>query len=81
MGYCITKGYNVAGVQQGTCYCDSALAKTAKKEDVATCNSPCVGNSREFCGASDKWSVYGLDMNSVDSEGVPKGMNQPNEAS
>lgn len=80
VGYCITKGYKVAGVQDGkTCYCDSKLATTAKKESLASCNVLCAGNRREFCGAYGKNLVYQYDMSSV-TNGVPKAMNQPNEA-
>ena len=80
VGYCITKGYSIAGVQSGTCYCDSALAKTAKNEAPNACNVPCGGNTREFCGASDKWNVYKYDLTSVDSQGVPNAMNLANPA-
>ena len=80
VGYCITKGYKVAGVQDGkTCYCDSKLATTAKKESLASCNVLCAGNRREFCGAYGKNLVYQYDSSSV-TNGVPKAMNQPNEA-
>ena len=80
VGYCITKGFKVAGVQDGkTCYCDSKLATTAKKESLASCNVLCAGNRREFCGAYGKNLVYQYDMSSM-TDGVPKAMNQPNEA-
>jgi len=80
VGYCITQGYGVAGVQAGTCACDSALGGTAKMEAAGACNVPCVGNSREFCGASGKWNVYLKNATSVDGNGVPVSMNQPNQA-
>ena len=80
VGYCITKGFIVAGLQRGTCYCDSALGETSKKEAVDACNVPCVGNRREFCGASGKWNVYKQDLASVDSNGVPAAMNLANPA-
>ena len=80
VGYCITKGYKVAGVQDGkTCYCDSKLATTAKKESLSSCNVLCAGNRREFCGAYRKYLVYEYDTSSV-TNGVPKAINQPNEA-
>ena len=80
VGYCITKGYKVAGVQDGkTCYCDATLATTAKNETLASCNVLCAGNNREFCGAFAKNLVYQYDMSSV-TNGVPKAMNQPNQA-
>ena len=74
------KGYSIAGVQSRTCNCDSALAKTAKNEAANACDVPCAGNTREFCGASDKWNVYQYDLASVDSQGVPKAMNLANPA-
>ena len=80
VGYCITKGFAVAGVQGKTCYCDSALAKTAQKEATAACNAPCPGNMREFCGAAGKWNVYEKDLASVNAEGVPTSMNVANVA-
>ena len=80
VGYCITKGYKVAGVQDGkTCYCDSQLATTAQQESLSSCNVLCAGNKREFCGASNMSLVYQYDMSSV-TNGVPKAMNQPNKA-
>ena len=80
VGYCITKGYKIAGVQDGkTCYCDSKLATTSKKVSLTSCNVLCAGNRREFCGAYGKNLVYQYDMSSV-ANGVPKAMNQPNEA-
>jgi hypothetical protein len=40
----------------------------------------CTGNQREFCGAYQKLLVYKKDLTSVDANGVPKAMNQPNPA-
>ena len=80
VGYCITKGYTVAGVQDGkTCLCDSKLAATKKKEELSSCNRLCAGNKREFCGAYDKLLVYSYDAGSV-TNGVPKSMNTGNKA-
>ena len=81
VGYCITTGYQVAGVQDGkTCSCDKTLATTAKKEtSLASCNVLCAGNKREFCGAYGKSLVYQYDQSSV-TNGVPNAINQPNKA-
>lgn len=70
----------MAGVQGGTCACDTVLAASAKMETLSACNVPYVGNSREFCGASGRWNVYVKNATSVDGNGMPVSMNQPNQA-
>lgn len=80
--YCITKDYPLAGLSYGkTCYCGQSLNATAQVLPLAQCNMLCTGNRREFCGAYQKLLVYKKDLASVDSNGVPKAMNQPNVAS
>lgn len=79
VGYCITKNYNYAGLGNGkSCYCDSAIASTAKVLDLSQCNTPCTGNKREFCGSYQKLLVYKKDPNSVDDSGNPSSINSDN---
>ena len=80
--YCITKDYALAGLSYGkTCYCGSSLNVTAQVLPLAQCNMLCTGNRREFCGSYQTLLVYKKDSSSVDSNGVPKAINQPNVAS
>ncbi|KAL8708971.1 MAG: hypothetical protein Q9220_006179 [cf. Caloplaca sp. 1 TL-2023] len=82
VGYCSTKGYAVAGLENGnTCYCDSALGKSASVLDLSKCNVACPSNGREFCGADKKTLVYVMDTQSVDQNGAPKSLGQQNDAS
>lgn len=82
VNFCITKNYPLAGLSYGkTCFCGQSLATTAKVIPLAQCNMLCTGNRREFCGAYQKLLVYKEDLTSVDANGVPKAMGQPNLAS
>ncbi|KAL8936038.1 MAG: hypothetical protein Q9216_005133 [Gyalolechia sp. 2 TL-2023] len=81
VGYCATKGYSVAGAEDGNkCSCGPSLPTTAEELELAECNVVCSGNKREFCGAEGKVLVYVMDTSSVDSDGVPKSIGQKNEA-
>lgn len=81
IAFCITKNFALAGLSYGkTCSCGPSLAATAKVLPLAQCNMLCTGNRREFCGAYQNLLVYKKDLTSVDANGVPKAMNQPNLA-
>ncbi|MCJ1427050.1 hypothetical protein MMC29_004953 [Sticta canariensis] len=81
VGYCITKNYDVAGLENGqSCYCSSTLPPSVASVDVAQCNMLCTGNQREFCGSYDKLLVYKKDPSSVNTNGVPAVVNQDNSA-
>ncbi|KAL8933990.1 MAG: hypothetical protein Q9211_005469, partial [Gyalolechia sp. 1 TL-2023] len=81
VGYCATKGYSVAGAENGNqCSCGRSLPTTAEELELGACNVVCSGNGREFCGAEGKTLVYVLDTSSVDSTGTPKSIGQKNEA-
>ncbi len=81
VGYCNTKGYAVAGMENGSkCSCAASLSTSAKLLQLSECNVRCSGNSREFCGAEGKALVYVVDTASVDSEGRPKSLGLGNEA-
>ncbi|KAI4181434.1 MAG: hypothetical protein L6R41_006629 [Letrouitia leprolyta] len=81
VGYCATKGYSVAGAENGDkCLCGPSLSKDAEELELSACNVRCVGNKREFCGAEDKVLVWVMDVDSVDSNGAPKSIGQKNEA-
>ncbi|KAL8727802.1 MAG: hypothetical protein Q9166_005794 [cf. Caloplaca sp. 2 TL-2023] len=80
-GYCATRGYAVAGMEDGkTCSCDSKLETSAEELELSMCNVVCAGNKREFCGAEKKVLVYVLNSSSVDGEGRPKSFGQENKA-
>ncbi|KAM0722233.1 hypothetical protein Q7P37_001674 [Cladosporium fusiforme] len=57
-GACKARGYRYAGLEYADqCYCDNTIREPAT---VATsgCNMPCSGNSSEFCGGSNRLTVY-----------------------
>ncbi|KAL8920259.1 MAG: hypothetical protein Q9172_004572 [Xanthocarpia lactea] len=81
VGYCSTRGFAVAGMQDGkTCSCDEKLSTSAEELALSECNVVCPGNKREFCGAEKKILVYVMDLTSVDEQGRPKSLGQLNEA-
>ena len=80
INYCSDADFPVAGVSDGyTCTCASSLPTTVKSLDAKECNLPCVGNSREFCGAYQKVNVYKKDEKSVKEDGKAKNLNEGNE--
>ena len=80
INYCSDANFPVAGVSEGyTCTCASSLPSTVKSLDAKECNLPCVGNSREFCGAYQKVNVYKMDENSVNKKGEAKSLDEGNE--
>lgn len=42
----------------GECYCDDFLARSARNVTDKECNTPCNGNSSEFCGAGNRMNLY-----------------------
>ncbi|KAL8832686.1 MAG: hypothetical protein Q9170_004784 [Blastenia crenularia] len=81
VGFCSTKGYSVAGFENGSkCSCGASLSSSAEVVELKGCNVVCAGNRREFCGAEGKVLVYVLDTASVDGNGVPRSMGEMNEA-
>ncbi|KAL8652676.1 MAG: hypothetical protein Q9226_004173 [Calogaya cf. arnoldii] len=81
VGFCSTRGYSVAGMENGkNCACEDKLSTAAEEVALAECNVPCAGNKREFCGAYGKTLVYVKDEASVDQDGKPKSFGQSNEA-
>ncbi|KAI4121620.1 MAG: hypothetical protein LQ338_006265 [Usnochroma carphineum] len=81
VGYCSTRGYSVAGMENGNgCKCGASLPTTAAQLDLSQCNVVCSGNTREFCGANGKTLVYVMDTSSVDGNGNPKSLGQTNDA-
>lgn len=77
--YCSDANLPFAGVGDGyNCTCASTLPPAAKTVDLSKCNLPCVGNSREFCGAYQLVNVYKKDTSSVTAGGKAKTSNQDN---
>ena len=63
----------VAGVEYAQeCYCASGLPSTATAAaSLSSCNMPCSGNRKEFCGGSSLLNVYEYNATSVSAQGVP----------
>ena len=81
--YCWDADFSVAGLDGGyNCTCAKSLPTSgAKTVDLSKCNLPCVGNSREFCGAYQLVNVYEKDSSSVnEDDGEAKTCNQDNSA-
>ncbi|KAI4115242.1 MAG: hypothetical protein LQ345_004126 [Seirophora villosa] len=82
VGYCATRGFAVAGMDNGSaCRCGASLSSDAEELTLGECNVVCAGNKREFCGGKEgKTTVYVMDTGSVNAEGQPKSLGQSNEA-
>ncbi|KAI5866960.1 putative glyoxal oxidase [Durotheca rogersii] len=61
---CRAAGYILAGTKNGgECYCDNALANSAKRTDGnGSCNVPCKADSSETCGGRSQLNVYSFNM-------------------
>ncbi|KAI8811928.1 WSC domain-containing protein, partial [Cladochytrium replicatum] len=52
-------GYKYFGVEYGDeCYCGNVLANGGSSQDIKGCNMACKGNSKLFCGGSDRLGLY-----------------------
>ncbi|KAJ7741005.1 WSC domain-containing protein, partial [Mycena metata] len=54
--FCTGGGYNLAGVEFGSQCCSFLASGTLSAE--SNCNTPCSGNSSEFCGAGNFINIY-----------------------
>ena len=77
--YCSDANLPVAGLEGGySCTCAKSVPASAKTVDLSKCNLPCMGNSREFCGAYELVNVYETDASSVSGDGEAKTCNENN---
>lgn len=52
-------GYEYFGTEYGReCYCGNELAASSLEAPATECHMLCAGNSKEYCGASNRLSVY-----------------------
>ena len=59
IGNCTALNYGVAGIEYSyQCFCGNYLQNGATTAPQSECNMACAGNSKEFCGAGDRLSVY-----------------------
>lgn len=61
LSFCKNKGLNYAGLEYATqCYCGDSLASSLKPTAgvLGNCFSPCAGNSSQYCGGSNRLSIY-----------------------
>ncbi|KAI9821956.1 MAG: hypothetical protein M1827_002538 [Pycnora praestabilis] len=82
VSHCSTGEPGYVGITYATqCFCDfpSPSNSNLTSVDISQCNNLCSGNSREFCGAYNKFNVYGFNSSSLDGNGVPYAVNQPND--
>jgi hypothetical protein len=58
---CADRGYTVAGTQYYTqCFCGNALINGPAEAPESQCNTPCGGNTAEYCGGPNRMSVFSL---------------------
>ncbi|XP_025423118.1 uncharacterized protein LOC112692604 isoform X2 [Sipha flava] len=56
---CFKKGYLYFGVTYGSeCWCGNQKPLKISKVEDANCNSPCSGDSKQFCGGGWKMGIY-----------------------
>jgi WSC domain len=57
---CVGLGYTVAGMEYSQqCFCGNYTVNGATLAPADTdCSMPCSGNSKEFCGAGNRMSIY-----------------------
>ncbi|KAF2007335.1 copper radical oxidase [Amniculicola lignicola CBS 123094] len=56
---CHAGGYKYSGVEySGECYCDDEIRNLGAPADASGCSMSCNGNSTEFCGGSNRLSLY-----------------------
>lgn len=57
---CVALNYTVAAMEWGVqCFCgDQIVNAGALSSNQGDCSMACGGNSSEFCGASDRMSIY-----------------------
>ena len=63
LDYCGQKGYTYAGLEYGDqCFCSNTLAadRAPTPGVLGNCLSRCAGNSSEYCGGSNRLSIYKL---------------------
>ncbi|PSK45189.1 WSC domain-containing protein 2 [Elsinoe australis] len=61
---CYTKGYDFAGVQGGNlCFCGS-FVEGEWTGDQADCNTPCIGDTKSFCGGNNLINAFRAEDNS-----------------
>ena len=54
-------GYKYFGTEYSTeCYCGNALVDGSALVDTKQCSMLCGGDSKTFCGAGDRLTVYQL---------------------
>lgn len=59
---CSAAGYTIAGAEYSRqCFCGNQIVNGGVKAQSATeCNTPCGGNSQEFCGGGGRMSIMSM---------------------
>jgi len=56
---CSNQGFTYAGTYNGNqCLCGDTITNPAGKQPVSQCNSPCPGDSAQFCGGGGRMDIY-----------------------
>ncbi|KAF8264085.1 hypothetical protein EI94DRAFT_528476 [Lactarius quietus] len=58
IGECLSLKFSKAGMEAKTCWCANAVTQGTGQISVDHCNTPCTGDSREFCGGPQALLMY-----------------------
>ncbi|RYP50690.1 hypothetical protein DL768_003834 [Monosporascus sp. mg162] len=54
-------GFALFGTEYGReCYCGDVLSEGSEQRAAGECRMVCAGNNKQFCGAGDRLSLYGI---------------------
>ncbi|GFZ47912.1 hypothetical protein JCM24511_05659 [Saitozyma sp. JCM 24511] len=71
---CQNAGYKYAGAEySGECYCDNAIENGALNIGNG-CDMTCQGNTNEYCGGSNRLSLYGFNTSAPATSPPPSGL-------
>lgn len=68
VNYCYKKGYTYAGMEYSSqCFCDNTLPsdRAPVAGVLGNCFSTCAGNSSQYCGGSNRLSMYNLTNSAI----------------
>ncbi|KAF8261957.1 hypothetical protein EI94DRAFT_1744830 [Lactarius quietus] len=58
VGECNSMNFGGAGMEQQTCWCADELTPGTREIDINDCDTPCTGDSTEWCGGKDALLLY-----------------------
>ncbi|KAF8264746.1 hypothetical protein EI94DRAFT_435289 [Lactarius quietus] len=60
IGECNSLNFKIAGMKGNACWCDNKIASDSNsaQTDQTKCNTPCTGDSTEWCGGAKAFLRY-----------------------